>query len=95
MNPIFKKKTVISVDCSDLADFIKEKYGQDPEIEASLELNDDDTFEIKANASEADEDAFNKWKANRQIEYSEIWMLMDKLAKDGHIEDGTYLIKTY
>lgn len=93
MNSIFRKKVVYSVECSDLADLIQKLYGQDPEIEASLELGHDDTFEIKARASEFDENEFNRWKQRRSFERSEIYMLMNKLAFDGHIDDGLYLIK--
>ena len=93
MDTIFKKRTVISVDSGDLSDLIENLYGQNPEIEASLELGHDDTYEVSANASEADEVAFAEWKENRSISYHEIPMLMNQLAKDGHIEDGNYLIE--
>ena len=95
MSSIFKKQTVYSVDCSDLAGLIKLLYGHDPEIEASLELNDDDTFEIEANASEFNQAEFDKWRVKPRVERSEISMLMNKLSYDGHIVDGDYLIKTY
>lgn len=95
MNPIFTKQVVYSVDSSDLAGFILNIYGRDPEIEASLELGHDDTFEISANADESDEDDFNEWLKNPRYDTSEIYAIMNKLAADGHIENGDYLIKTY
>ena len=95
MSPIFTKKVIYSVDCSDLSALIRKLYGQDPEIEACLELGHDDDFEISANASEHDEDEFLEWQKKPNWGYSEPQMLMNKLAYDGHIEDGDYLIKTY
>ena len=56
---IFKKRTIISVDCSDLSDFIDNIYGIHVEIEATFELGHDDKIEIDANADETDEDEFN------------------------------------
>lgn len=98
MPSIFKKQVVYSVDCSDLASLIKKLYGHDPQIEASLELGDDDTFEIEAIASEFEDKSqreFDAWKIKPRWRRHEIYMLMNKLAFDGHIEDGDYLIKTY
>lgn len=95
MNSIFTKQVVYSVDCSDLSALIQKLYGQNPEIEASLELGHDDTFEISANASELDEEEFKKCANKPSHSYSDIYMLMNKLASDGHIIDGDYLIKTY
>jgi hypothetical protein len=95
MSPIFKKQVVYSVDCSDLSELIGKLYGHYPEIEASLELGHDDTFEIEANAEELDEEEFNEWLKKPHHERFEIYMLMNKLAFDGHIENGDYLIKTY
>ena len=95
MSSIFTKQVVYSVDCSDLAALIEELYGQYPEIEASLELGHDDTFEIGAYGSEFDEREFNNWLKSPSNSRSEIYMLMNKLVYDGHIEEGDYLIKTY
>lgn len=95
MSNIFKKKVVYSVDASDLAELISELYGNDPEIEASLELGDDDTFEISADSGEFDESEFEEWSNGPDYSYGEIRMLMNKLAHDEHIVNGTYLIKTY
>lgn len=95
MSDIFTKKVIYSVDCSDLSSLIKKLYGNNPEIEACLELGHDDDFEIEANASEYDEKEFRKWEKKPNWERSEVYMLMNKLAYDGHIEDGDYLIKTY
>ena len=92
---IFKKQVVYSVDCSDLEYFIKNLYGKYPEIVASLELGDDDTFEISASSTEIDEKEFNRWISRPSHSRSEIYMLMNKLASDGYIENGDYLIKTY
>ncbi len=94
-NGIFRKKVVYSVECGDLSDLIQKLYGQSPEIEASLELGHDDIFEIEALASEFNEDEFNKWLQKRSYSRSEIYMLMNKLAFDGHIEDGLYLIEVW
>ena len=98
-NPIFRRKIIYSVECSDLSSLINKVYGKYPEIEASLELGDDDTFEIEANAGEFvnsdQEDEFAKWLVKPSYERSEIYMLMNKLAFDGHIVDGNYLIKTF
>lgn len=94
-NSIFRKKVVYSVECGDLSDLIRKLYGQDPEIEASLELGHDDIFEIEAKSSEFNENEFNNWKQRRSFSRSEIYMLMHKLAFDGHIEDGLYLIEVW
>ncbi len=94
MSSIFKKQTVYSVDCSDLSGLIRTLYGKNPEIEASLELNRDDTFEIEANAGEFVQKEFDKWRTKPSWDRSEIYMLMNKLAYDGYIVDGDYLIKT-
>jgi hypothetical protein len=93
MNSIFRKKVVYSVECGDLSDLIRKLYGQDPEIEASLELGHDDIFEIEANSNEYDDVEFQNWTRRRSYSRSEIYMLMNKLAKDGHIIDGQYLIQ--
>lgn len=95
MSPIFTKEVTYSVDASDLAYLINNLYGQDPEIEASCEMGHDDIVEIGADSGEYDDDdKFKKWLNKREYQRSEIRMLMHKLAFDGHIEDGTYLIKT-
>lgn len=95
MSEIFTKKTIYSVDASDLAGLIQNLYGQDPEIEASLELGHDDTFELEANSDEYDESEFLSWSNHPDYSRGEIYMLMHKLAYDGHIENGDYIIKTY
>lgn len=94
MPGIFKKKVIYSVDCSDLAEMIERLYGRDPEIEASLELGHDDFFELEANAKEFDQSSFDSWSKKPDWSRSEIYMLMNKLAYDKHIEDGDYLITT-
>lgn len=94
MSDIFTKKTIYTVDCGDLSALIEKLYGQYPEIEASLELGHDDDFEISADSGEYDESEFNEWKSKPSWSRSEIYMLMNKLAYDGHIENGDYLIKT-
>lgn len=94
-NSIFRRKVVYSVECGDLSDLIIKLYGKNPEIEASLELGHDDIFEIEAKASEFDENEFNKWLQKRSYSRREIYMLMHKLAFDGHIEDGLYLIEVW
>ena len=95
MSDIFTKKVIYSVDCSDLSALIQKLYGHNPEIEACLELGHDDSFELSANANEYDDNDFNDWKNKPNWERSEVYMLMNKLANDGHIDDGDYLIKTY
>ena len=50
MPSIFQEIKGYEVDVSDLASFIADKYGKSPEIEASLEMGDDDTKEIFADA---------------------------------------------
>ena len=98
MPSIFQEIKGYEVDASDLANFIEEKYGRSPEIEASLEMGHDDTKEIFADASSYDsreDDEFYQWLESPEHSYSEIMMLMNKLAFDGHIETGTYYIKTY
>ena len=92
---IFSKRTIISVDCSDLTGFIHDKYGIHVEIEASFEIGHDETIEIEANAGEADEADFNKI-LNEGLDHNrdEIETIMHQLAKDGHIENGNYLIET-
>lgn len=95
MPDIFTRQIIYSVDASDLATLIEDLYGRDPEIEASLELGHDDTFEISANAMEFNEKDFVEWLKKPSWSRSEISMLMNKLAADGHIVDGDYLIKTY
>jgi len=94
MNSIFKTITIHKVDCGDLSDLIQNLYGRNPEIEASLELGHDDDYAISACADEADENEFAKWKEKPSFSTSEIYMLMNQLAKDGHIVDGDYLIQT-
>jgi len=94
MPSIFTKKIVYSVDCSDLASLIQKLYGKYPEIEASLELGHDETYEIEANAEEFSENEFQSWLNIPKYQRSEIYMLMAKLSLDGHIIDGDYLIKT-
>jgi len=42
MPSIFQEIKGYEVDVSDLASFIADKYGKSPEIEASLEMGDDD-----------------------------------------------------
>lgn len=95
MSSIFRKQVIYSVDCSDLSSLIQNLYGKNPEIEASLELGHDDDFEIEANSDEFVEKEFNNWLKEQEYERSEIYMLMNKLAFDGHIENSDYLIKTY
>lgn len=98
MPSIFQEVKGYEVDSSDLADFIEEKYGKSPEIEASLEMSGDDTKEIFADASSyrsGEDDEFYQWLEDPEHSYSEIMMLMNKLAFDGYIETGTYYIKTY
>ena len=91
---IFTRQVVYSVDSDDKSSLIQGFYGRNPEIEASLELGHDDTFEISANGDELDEVEFNQWKVKPVWQRSEIYMLMNKLAFDGHIKNGDYLIKT-
>lgn len=95
MKNIFEKKVVYSVDCDDLSDLIKDLYNINPEIEASLELNDDGTYEIEANSDEFDQNEWSKYIIKQKYSTSEIYNLMNKLAFDGEIDNGTYLIKTY
>jgi len=55
------------------------------------------TKEIFADASSYDsdeDDEFYQWLESPSHSYSEISMLMNKLAFDGHIESTTYYIKT-
>ena len=94
MLPIFKKRVIFSVDSYDLAKLIREKYGKDPEIEACLEIGHDETVEIEACGDEYVEEDFISWKQHQKISSSEIYMLLNKLAYDGIIEDGNYLIET-
>jgi hypothetical protein len=98
MPSIFQEVKGYEVDVSDLADFIKEKYGKSPEIEASLEMGHDETREIFADDSSYspdEDDEFYQWLESPDHSYGEICMLMNKLAFDGHIESATYYIKTY
>jgi hypothetical protein len=95
MPSIFTKQVVYSVDCSDLASFIEDLYGKNPEIEACLEMGHDETFEIGVDSEEFERLEFDKWIKKQEYSRSEVYMLMNKLAFDGHIENGDYLIKTY
>lgn len=98
MPSIFQEIRGYEVDAHDLSQFIKQKYGKAPEIEAYLEMGHDETKEMFADASGYDsnaDDMFYQWLGKPKYCYSEISMLLDKLAFDGHIETGTYYIKTY
>ena len=52
MPKIFQEVSGYEVEASNLAHFIKEKYGKRPEIEASLQMGHDDTCEIFADGGD-------------------------------------------
>lgn len=98
MPSIFQEVKGYEVSADDLSYFIQQKYGKSPEIEASLEMGHDETREMFADSGSYDsdeDDVFYQWLERPKHSYSEISVILNKLAFDGHIESTTYYIKSY
>lgn len=84
----FTKRVIYSIDANELDSIIKNLYGRDPDIEVNEELYE--------SSLEVDPD-FDKhsWHDFTQDEiYPGLPTILGKLIKDGHIEDGEFIISS-
>ena len=91
---IFKKETIITVDGSDLDDFIAKSYNLSG-FEGTLESPNDSThrFTVDGKVSEYDQKAIDDIKSRESCEYYMLGLVLNDLCKQGLVEPGTYLVE--
>jgi len=88
-------KTVISVDCYDLEDYINGHYDHPIELIASWEQGNDSVFEVHINGEEPsvwEAQELAEFKQNGGGGYGVPQIVMNEMVRDGLLEAGDYLV---
>jgi hypothetical protein len=99
---IFTKKTVITVDYSDLEKFIKEKTGRALHIPELLEASNDSEHEVSVSKDDSEFDFEREkqeaaenflFEGGKEPDYMFMHNVMNALCKRDIVEAGDYLIR--
>jgi hypothetical protein len=93
-----KKKTIIEMGWTELEKLVKEHYGFDYDFVAGEEASNDSvtkfTVAARMDGMESEEwDRIEISKGHPSTTQYNAYILLGKLAEDGHLEPGEYLIR--